>query len=188
MDRFYKTVRIATIPSITALVLLIILLIYDIVTPIEMITASVFLSILPIMSYPLQRFIPPFKYDGRNGQRNLAILFSVIGYVLGVTVSLITNAHRDVLLIYLVYLMSGILILVINKIFHFKASGHSCGVLGPISFLLYFQLYIPALIGAIIAVLVFISSIKTKRHTLLQLAVGAVMPIISLLGLNLILK
>lgn len=134
MDRFYKTVRIATIPSITALMLLIILLIYDIVTAIEMITAFVFLSILLIMSYPLQRFIPPFKYDGRNGQRNLAILFSVIRYVLGVTVSLITNAHRDALFIYIVYLMSGILILVINKIFHFKASGHSCACLVPYHF------------------------------------------------------
>ena len=86
-----------------------------------------------------------------------------------------------VILIYLDYLLSGILITIFNKCFHLKASGHSCGIVGPVAMLIYFGLYIPAAIGALLTILVFISSIKMKRHTFLQLLGGSAITISALL-------
>lgn len=140
-----------------------------------------FIGILPVLSYPLQRFIPGFKGKGRDGQRSLAMVFSVAGYVIGCILAWIFNAPYTVILIYLDYLLSGILIAVFNKLFHLKASGHACGIVGPIAMLVYFGLFIPAAIGALLTVLVFISSIKMKRHTFLQLVGGSAITVSALL-------
>ncbi len=148
---------------------------------IDAILGIFFIGILPVLSYPLQRFIPYYKDKGRDGQRNLAMVFSVAGYIIGCILALIFKAPYTVILIYLDYLLSGILITLFNKLFHLKASGHACGIVGPIAMLVYFGLYIPAAIGALLTVLVFISSIKMKRHTFLQLLGGSAITIAALL-------
>ena len=61
-------------------------------------------------------------------------------------------------MIYLEYLLCGIAMLVINKAFHLKASGHACGIVGPVAMLYYFGLLIPAVIGTAIIVPVFVSA------------------------------
>lgn len=53
---------------------------------------------------------------------------------------------------------------------------------------IYFKLYIMAMIGLFIAVIVYISSIKMKRHTFYQLLGGSLVPIIAILILILILN
>ena len=40
------------------------------------------LGVLPLLAYPLQRFIPKFKDECRRGQRSLAMVFAVVGYVI----------------------------------------------------------------------------------------------------------
>ena len=53
------------------------------------------LGVLPVLAYPLQRFIPKFRDEGRKGQRTLAMIFAVAGYILCAIVLLIlkgTNA------------------------------------------------------------------------------------------------
>lgn len=42
------------------------------------------LTIFPLLSYPVSVIIPPIRKKGRDGQRNLAIVFSVIGYIAGI--------------------------------------------------------------------------------------------------------
>ena len=69
-----------------------------------------------------------------------------------------------------------------------KISGHACGMIGPVMLFIYFKLYIMAMIGLFIAVIVYISSIKMKRHTFYQLLGGSLVPIIAILILILILN
>lgn len=132
-----------------------------------------FLGILPVLGYPLQKFIPPFREKGREGQRTLAMLFSMLGYLLGTITALVCHAPLALHIVYFLYLSCGIFMLVFNKVFHLKASGHACGITGPVFLFLQFRMFIPAIIGLIFVIPVMISSVKTKRHTIPQLIGGS---------------
>ena len=123
MNKVYKIIRVATVPPIMAATLFIVLGAFGVTTLIDSLLGIFFIGILPILSYPLQRFIPYYKDKGREGQRNLAIVFSVIGYIVGCVLALIFNAPLNtVVFIYLDYLLSGLLIAIFNKLFHLKTS------------------------------------------------------------------
>lgn len=139
------------------------------------------LGILPILGYPLQKYIPRFREKGREGQRSLAMIFSVAGYLPGLAAALITQASPELCLIYWVYLLCGIVILLCNKAFHRKASGHACGIVTPVLLLAYFDLFLPAAIGALLVIPVFASSLKAKRHTLSQLLGGCAVSLLCLI-------
>lgn len=145
------------------------------------------LGILPMLGYPLQRFIPPFRDKGREGQRSLAMLFCFAGYLIGTVIALVTHAPTPMLVIYLCYLTCGIGILIFNKVFHLKASGHACGIMGPVfASLLYFRLYVPAAVFALLAVLVFAASVKTREHTPGQLVGGGMIAAVCISTLSVI--
>lgn len=139
--------------------------------------AITFLSILPLLAYPLQKYIPHYKERGREGQRSLARVFSFAGYAMGSIVAYIAAAPARLKMIYLEYLLCGIAMLIINKVFHLKISGHACGIVGPVAMLCCFGLFISAAVGAAIVIPVFVSSIKTKQHTLPQLLGGSGIPV-----------
>ena len=44
-----------------------------------MLCGLLFLVVLPLLAYPLQKYIPHFKDSGRDGQRSLAMIFSAAG-------------------------------------------------------------------------------------------------------------
>ena len=136
----------------------------------------IFLTVMPLLAYPMQPLIPKFKESGRAGQRKLAIIMAVVGYILGIVYALVRNVPAELMLIYLTYLISGILIAVFNKLLKIKASGHACGVAGPIAYLYYFVGKY-ALLGLTVMTAVIISSIKMKRHTLSQLVVGSLISV-----------
>lgn len=135
----------------------------------------------------MQKHIPKYKDKGREGQRTLAMIFAVVGYLLGITVGLATHVPTDMLTVYLEYLLSGLLIFIINLCFHKKASGHACGIIAPIAILASFGLYTPAAVGILVTPLVYLASLKTKRHTLSQLIGGSIVPIFPVLLLKIIL-
>ena len=183
MNKFFLAIRSITAPHIFALLLLSLLYILrpSYFGSIWMLIAGIFcLTVLPVLAYPLQRFIPPFKDKGRDGQRKLAIIFSFVGYLLGTLIVFIFNAPIEAKMLFVEYLLCGISIFVSDKAFKFKASGHACGIVGPIAMLVYLGLYIPAAVGILLSVPVFISSVKTKRHTVSQLIVGSLIPIVML--------
>lgn len=137
------------------------------------------LGVLPILGYPLQKFIPPFKDKGREGQRSLAMLFCFGGYLLGTLWAVFTQAPAPLLMTYLCYLSCGIGMLVFNKLFHLKASGHACGIMGPVfASLIYFRLYLFAAIGGVLALAVFASSVCTGEHTKGQLLGGSAIALV----------
>ena len=101
------------------------------------------------------------------------MIFAVAGYLLGCVSCLIFPTSPALRTVYLEYLLCGIVLLLVNKVFRRKASGHACGVTGPVLLLLYFGLYPQAAAGAALTVLTWIASIRTGRHTLPQLLAGS---------------
>jgi len=171
---FYKAVRILTVPPLLAAALLGLLYAYN---PelfgggLNISLLAVFLAAFPILAYPLQPLIPPFRKQGRRGQRNLAMLMCFTGYISAVTAIAClkgTNAER---LISLTYLISGIGIVIFNKLLKVKASGHACGAAGPIVALVFFLGWW-WLLAVIILLPVFAASVKTKQHTFKELFFG----------------
>ena len=152
----------------------------------QLIIGIFFLTGLPTLAYPLQKYMPHFKDKGRDGRCGLVMLFSFVGYLLGTIVAFAASAPTVLKIIFLEYLFCGISMLVLNKCFKLKASGHACGVIGPMIMMVYLGLYVPAAICALFAIPVYISSIKTKRHTPMQLLVGAVIPLAMLIIVHLI--
>ena len=185
-----KIIRILTVAPVMALATLIILFVYnpDIFGGAYNFIISVFfLFILPISAYPLQPFIPHFKDKGREGQRNLAMVFAVGGYVAGCITNLFLNAPVYLWMVYLDYLISGALVVIINKVFHLRASAHACGITGPGALLCYMGLPMALIPTAILYVAAMWASIQMKRHTLWQFLGGAVIPLAVLEFLHLIL-
>lgn len=133
--------------------------------------AVFFLTITPLLAYPLQPVIPRFKDLGREGQRSLAMIFAASGYALGFISSIITKAPFMLFVLYLTYMLTAALLLLFNKAFHLKASGHAAGTVGPLCFIIYIMpTFIPICIIVIAGV--FWSSLYMKRHTIWQLLGG----------------
>ncbi len=183
MKHIWKALRILTLAPILAAVSLV--CIYCMrpevfPCPLAFIFMLFYLGLLPLLAYPLQPFIPRFKEKGRDGQRTLAMLLAVCGYVLCALNCVFTHATAAMWLITVEYLLSGLLILLFNKVLHIKLSAHGCGSAGPVFLLLYFGLWLPALMMALMTFLACISSVKMKRHTGLQLLGGSLVSVLLL--------
>ena len=170
-----KIVRVLTIPPLLILALL--TAIYFIRTSAfrgvgDYIAAIICLAVIPSLAYPLQPIIPGFKGKGREGQRELAFVMSVVGYVIGFLYALISGAGAELKFIFIAYLLSVMLLLVFNKGLHLRASGHACGVLGPLLFAVYFLGWQWAIPCAVIAAGVVWSSVALTRHTPKELCLG----------------
>lgn len=80
-EKTAKLIRIITVPPIMVTVLLLILYfnkreIFS--KESDMIIMLIFLGIFPVLAYPLQKIIPKFRREGRNGQRKLAFVTNVM--------------------------------------------------------------------------------------------------------------
>lgn len=183
MKHFYKIIRILTLAPILASISL--LLLFQLRPNIfsngimDLGWSLFFLGVMPLTAYPLQPFLPPFKNQGRDGQRHLAILMAVAGYLSGFLYTRIVPTTWHLLLFFLEYLISGALILLFNKGLKIKASGHACGVAGPLFYLCYFIGY-KALWAIPVVLLVYWSSLRMKRHTWSELILGTFIPLVVL--------
>lgn len=138
------------------------------------------LGILPMVPYLICAVIPSLRRKGRKLERTLGIVFSVLGYIMGTLFSLFGGGTAVETTLYLTYLISGAAIALLSFAMHFKASGHTCGVSGPAAMLVY---YLGAAFIPMFALLipVFMSSLKLRRHSVSQLIVGSVVPVVSML-------
>lgn len=143
-----------------------------------------FLTIFPMLAYPLQRHIPKFRDQGRDGQRRLAMLFAFLGYLFECVANMSFSASAGLCLISGTYLLSGIILLVTNLFFHIKLSGHAAGACAASLFSVLFGIYWAIVPAAIIMILVYISSVQTQRHTLPQLLGGTLIPIVAVIALH----
>ena len=182
MKKLAKIIRIITVAPIMALVMLIVIYLNNPLffgNTVTFILIILFLVILPLAAYPLQPLIKGYKDRGREGQRTLAIIFAVAGYVFGCVFAIIFNSPRNVCIIYFAYLLSGALVMLSSKALHFNASGHACGITGPSTLLVYFGRYC-GFIGIPILVIAWVSSIYMKRHTTVQFIAGAIIPLVTI--------
>lgn len=182
-NRFAKMIRMITVAPIMAFGALSILYgfrpdIFQVFS--HYVLSVVFLTVLPLLAYPLQPYIPKFRNKGREGQRNLAIVMAVLGYLCSIVYALCFHVPKTVWLIYLTYFISGIMILLFNKVLKIRASGHVCGVVGPMSILVYF-FGVKALLGVVVLLMVYWASLKMKSHTVSQLLWGSIIPIFALI-------
>lgn len=137
-----------------------------------------FLTLLPISSYPLQYVLPKYKNAGRSGERKLAFILAVIGYLVGIILSFLLKAPTIVQKIFSAYVTSGVLLAIINKFIKFKASGHACGISGPIT-LLYYFLGKSVLWLCLILPIVYWARISLDRHSIKELIAGTGVGILS---------
>ena len=172
-----KILRVLTIPPLLVSALLTVIYLTRVTTfrgvP-DYLAAVICLAVIPALAYPLHPLIPGFKGKGRDGQRELAFVMSTIGYIAGFAYAYISNTHDEFKFIITAYLLSVILLLIFNKIFHLKASGHACGVLGPLLFAVYFLGPAWAIPCAVVAIGVAWSSVALSRHTPKDLCLGGV--------------
>ena len=183
MEKIFYFIRKITVPPVFAIAFLLVIYLMqpDIFTSVwQLIGGILFLGILPILGYPLQKCIPYFREKGREGQRSLAMIFCVAGYFMGTFIVFATKASFELCIIYLEYLLSGITMLVFNKGFHLRASGHACGIVAPVLLFVYFNMFIPAVIGGLFVIPVLMSSLKTNRHTIPQLLGGCMISAVCL--------
>ena len=184
MNKTAKIVRVATIPPMTVLGLL--LLLYfgrdDVFANMgQLFCAIFFLMIMPILAYPLSYVIPKIKRKGRDGQRNLAFVFCLLGYSLGLGYAFLFNISSYLFIVFLTYFLSVVILTFFNKVIKIKASGHACSIAGPLASVIYF-LGIQSIIWcAIIFALVIWSSLTLKRHTLNELVFGSLSSVVAFL-------
>lgn len=172
-----KAIRIITVAPVIAAILVLVLFGYKEYTPVHAAFALLFLSGLPLVSYPISMLFKNCRR--RENQRSLAIAFSVAGYIGGMIFCLCTDSGKIESVVYLTYLLSGVITALFSFLFHIKASGHACGVSGPITVMSIFCSPLFAL-GYALLIPVYRSSLLLKRHTPFQLILGTATPIVCL--------
>ena len=175
--RFAKIVRILSVAPVPAACLFVLMYTYGRMNSIaELICGLLTISLLPLTAYPLQNLIPHFKNKGREGQRTLAMIMSTAGYVIAVSASVILDFSQSSRAVFLTYLLSGITLLIVNKVFKFRASGHACGLAGPMGVIAYLAGPTGFAVSGAVLLLVLWSSLKLRSHTAPQFLVGAIIP------------
>ncbi|MBQ6430869.1 MAG: hypothetical protein IJJ99_03210 [Oscillospiraceae bacterium] len=186
-NKFAKLIRILTTAPVFAAILcsLLYALLPDSFASAERYFAALgFLTALPLLAYPASYAIPSLRKKGRDGQRNLAVGFSIIGYIGGFLLAVLGGGTATEKVMFGTYLISGVGIAVCTLL-HFKASGHTCGCSGPIAMLaLYANPWF--LIGYLLLTPIFWASKQLGRHSAAQLFAGAAIPVLAMLLCRLI--
>lgn len=181
-EKIAKIIRVATVPPVMVLVLLMIL--YSLHDGMfsgwgDLARSIFFLTVVPLLAYPLAYVIPKCKDKGREGQRNLAFILNLVGYTAAVIYGIAAPVSRELQFVFWVYFVSLLVLIVFNKVLRFKASGHACSIVGPLLLAVYFigtYSVLPCLLllGAILW-----SSRVLKRHTMKELALGGLSTVIA---------
>lgn len=180
---FALIIRKATLAPILAFAMLLVICFCraDIFqSKLQFVYTILFLTILPMLAYPLQKYIPKFRDQGRDRQRRLAMLFAFLGYLCECLVNAILPVSHELLMIGWTYLLSGIILLAANLLFHIKLSGHAAGACAAVLLPVWFEIYWASIPAIIVLALVYFASIQMRRHTFLQLVGGTMIPILSI--------
>lgn len=184
MNKFAKFIRTITVAPISAILISVFIYFFlpEAYDNIHELFISIFvLGILPIISYPIQRKFHLIKGESREAERKLAFVFCIGGYIIGAIICLFFNIPSLQKLLYMTYFFSGVIMILFNFVLKIRASGHMCGVAGPIAVAIYLFGWQYIFLFIILLGLVWWSSIKLKRHERRELIVGFIIPIISML-------
>ena len=148
-------------------------------TPAEMVISALGLTVLPILAYPVSAMIPKIRAKGREGQRSLAMYFSTVGYVAVFIYGLIAGVGTGLMHIYAGYLFSVVIILIGNKVFKVRISGHACSVSGPLVYSGYFLGIWGIIVGVVCWGVILWASLAMKRHTFKEFLLGTLTCLVS---------
>lgn len=181
--RAAKIIRVVTVPPVMAAWLILTLWLGGnaiVRTASEAVISILFLSLLPLMAYPIAAVIPDLRKKGRDGQRNTAFILSLVGYIGGWIYGRFFDDDPILLFIFGVYLISVVILLVFNKLLRLKASGHACSVSGPILVICFVLRgwWIPVCIAVFAAS--FWSSVRAGRHTAGEYLLGTLSVILAM--------
>lgn len=168
--RTAKILRILFLPQL--LVCIVIALLHDQFPTGHAAVALLTLCAFPLLAYLACRCIPKLHRQGRPMQRKMAVAFSVLGYAAGLLFAFAAHGTPTEQFVYLTYSLCGLLIAASTRLFGLKASGHACGVAGPVV-ILALRKSLWYLLGLAALVPVFLSSLALKRHTLRELVLGS---------------
>ena len=184
-DMAAKIIRVLTTAPILSLVLYTVLYfaVDGFATPAQYAVTLLLYTVLPLTAYPLQPMLPSFRDRGRQGQRTLAMIMANVGYLCSIVYAMFAGVGSALLTLYLTYVFSCTVLLVIDKVFGFHASGHACGLCGPIAALVYFTGWYSFAAGVVLYALVLWGSLRMKRHTVPQFLTGGVVPVVIFLCL-----
>lgn len=160
-------VRIVSVPPVMVTLLVLVLMAFAdgfFSTKLEILAMLLFLAIIPLLAYPLFWAIPRVRRKGREGQRNLAFALTAAGYALGWFYGVFVSRNREQILVYTIYLISLLLLLLWNKVFKLRASGHACSVTGPTVLAGWYLGPAGIAAGAVCYLLIFWASVTAKRH------------------------
>lgn len=160
-------IRIISIPPVMVCLLVLVLALFAdgfFNNEIDIAAMLICLALIPLAAYPLSWMIPCVRKKGREGQRNLAFVLSLSGYVLGWLYAKLFSTNRHQIFVYTIYLLSVLLLLLWNKVFHLRASGHGCSVTGPVVLSGYYLGLAGIIIGAVCYLSIFWASVTAKRH------------------------
>ena len=174
-----RIIRFFTIPAVLTGAMAALLWLGGGLSGSEWLAAEFCLMLIPLLAYPIGAMGPLRGTERRARQRSLAMIFGVIGYVLGLLWALWTDASRLAKILFASYVISTLILLVLNKLLHFRASGHACSTTAPLIFLSW-QLG-PAWIfpGILVVAAVYAASLRLKRHTFPQLTVGSAISLLA---------
>ncbi len=131
------------------------------------------LALCPALAYPLARILPHYKNAGRAGSRSLAFITSAVGYTIGTLYAFLSNASDDLKFIFVGYAVALVALTVLNKLCRLKASGHACGIVGPLLYTVYYFGPLFLIPCALIAAAVVWASVYRKSHTPGELLLGS---------------
>ncbi len=178
-----KIIRVATVPPVMVGTLIVLLSVFrnDVFLNLgESLMTMLFLALIPALAYPLSMLIPSVRRKGREGQRNLAFLLSVVGYVGGVIYGLAAKVSLPLMIVFGTYLLSVIVLTVMNKLIKVHASGHACSIAGPIGLACYFLPPVCVISALILYGLIFWASVHMGRHTVKEFIWGSLSSPLSL--------
>lgn len=184
-ERIAKIIRIITVPPFLVAALIIILYFQksDIFRGITDYTAAlVFLGLFPVLVYPIWAVIPKLKEKGREGQRNLAFIGTLIGYTFAFLYGELSGAVPELKLIFRTYFIAVLLLTFANKVLKKRASGHACSVVSPTLFLYCFVGWYTLSVCIFIIAVSFWGSLTLKWHKPMEFLGGSIVCILSFIS------
>ena len=113
------------------------------------------------------------REERRSGQRTYALYCSIAGYAVGFAWSMLGAHSADIKVLFTSYVISVVVLIVLNKLVGFKISGHACSSTAPLVLATWKLGWALLPLGLLILALVYYSSLKLSRHTLPQLLAGS---------------
>ncbi len=184
MTHVAKAVRFLTVPPLVVALVMTLLFCRARVfpAPLDFALILLFLAVVPVLAYPIQRLVPALRKGGQAAQRRLAFALTPLGYLGAVIICVLRKAVPNLLYISVVYFASVLLLLAVNKLTPLRASGHGCSIAGPIvllcCFLSSWYVILPAI--ALYAVC-FWASVYLGRHTVSEFLLGSLIPVLTAL-------